>query len=127
MTAGRTPMDRDLRQSPLFLEIERHFHNLHAPAFGRISGAADPAPSPDGRLIAFTGSKLERLEGRAATRVCVVNTAARSWPISTGGQWPISGLRSWPPAATPSCTPIHEAAADGARHLPKWSTVIWAG
>ncbi len=66
-------MDRDLRRTPLFEEIAQHFHGLHSPAFGRISGAADPAPSPDGRFIAFTGSKLEKLEGSPIRRVCLVD------------------------------------------------------
>jgi dipeptidyl aminopeptidase/acylaminoacyl peptidase len=78
-------MDRDLRQTPLYREIERHFHQLHAPAFGRISGAADPMPSPDGRYIAFTGSKLERLEGKPAMRVCVVDTASGVMEEITAG------------------------------------------
>jgi dipeptidyl aminopeptidase/acylaminoacyl peptidase len=78
-------MDRDLRQTALFKEIEDHFHSLYSPAFGRISGAADPAPSPDGRFIAFTGSKLERLEGSPIRRVCLVDTTTGTVEEITGG------------------------------------------
>jgi hypothetical protein len=64
-------MDRDLRSTSLYREIEEHYRRVHAPAFGRISGAADPAPSPDDRRIAFTGSKWERLEGEPTRRICM--------------------------------------------------------
>lgn len=66
-------MEPDLRQTPLYCEIEAHFKAALAPGFGRISGATDPAPSPDGRMIACTGSRLERLDGVPRTRICLVN------------------------------------------------------
>src|SRR5579871_848828 len=65
-------MERDLRQTPLYREIEAHFEAALAPGFGRISGATDLAPSPDGQTIAFTGRKMERLEGLPQTRICLV-------------------------------------------------------
>jgi dipeptidyl aminopeptidase/acylaminoacyl peptidase len=64
-------MDRDLRQAALYQQVEAHFHAALAPAFGRISGAADLAPSPDGREIAFTGSRRRGLEGLPETRICI--------------------------------------------------------
>jgi dipeptidyl aminopeptidase/acylaminoacyl peptidase len=88
-------MDRDLRATPLYREIEEHFRRVLAPAFGRISGVMDPAPSPDGRSVAFTGSKLERLEGLPETRVCVVDLESGDLREITGG-------------------PNHD-------HLPRWS------
>ena len=54
-------MKRDLRDTTLYQQAEQHFRRALEPAFGRISDAADPAPSQDGRRIAFTGSKLEKL------------------------------------------------------------------
>src|SRR5438874_13131347 len=67
-------VERDLRATPLYREIEEHFRRRSEPGFGHVTGATDPAPSPDGRWIAFTGSKLERLEGLPATRVCLADT-----------------------------------------------------
>ena len=64
-------MQRDIRETPLFKEIEEHFRRKLEPGFGRITGADHLAPSPDGRLIAFTGSKMEKLEGTPATRICL--------------------------------------------------------
>ena len=78
-------MERDLRQTPLYREIEEHFQRAYGPAFGRISGAADPAPAPDGRRIAFTGSRLERLEGTPNTRVVVADVASGTFEEVTSG------------------------------------------
>jgi dipeptidyl aminopeptidase/acylaminoacyl peptidase len=66
-------MDRDLRDTPLYKEIEEHFRKALSPAFGRISAGSDPQPSPDGRVVAFTGTRLEKLEGAAQPRICLVD------------------------------------------------------
>jgi dipeptidyl aminopeptidase/acylaminoacyl peptidase len=66
-------MDRDLRETPLYREIEEHFRKALGPAFGRISAGLDPQPSPDGRFVAFTGTRLEKLEGAAQPRICLVD------------------------------------------------------
>jgi dipeptidyl aminopeptidase/acylaminoacyl peptidase len=66
-------MDRDLRETALYKEIEEHFRRALGPAFGRISAGSDPRPSPDGRLVAFTGMRLEKLEGAAQPRICLVD------------------------------------------------------
>jgi dipeptidyl aminopeptidase/acylaminoacyl peptidase len=66
-------MDRDLRETPLFKEIEEHFRKALSPAFGRISAGSDPQSSPDGRFVAFTGTRLEKLEGAAQPRICLID------------------------------------------------------
>jgi len=78
-------MDRDLRQTPLYKDIEEHYRKLLEPAFGRISGAAGLAPAPDGRRIAFTGSKLSKLEGTPDTRVCLVDMETHEVEEITAG------------------------------------------
>jgi dipeptidyl aminopeptidase/acylaminoacyl peptidase len=80
-------MDKDIRETTLYRDVEDHFRRALEPAFGRISGAADPAPSPDGSLIAFTGSRLDRLEGPATgtTRICVASVDERSVEEVTAG------------------------------------------
>jgi dipeptidyl aminopeptidase/acylaminoacyl peptidase len=70
-------MDRDLRETPLYKEIEKHFRKALGPAFGRISAGFDPQPSPDGSLVAFTGTRLEELEGAAQPRICLVDLEDR--------------------------------------------------
>ena len=48
--------ERDLRDQPIYKEIEAYFTKATAPGFGRVSGAVDPQASPDGKGIAFTGT-----------------------------------------------------------------------
>ena len=63
------PMERDLRESTLYGEVEEHFRKIYGPGFGRVTEPSDPRPSPDGRWVAFTGSLWEKLEGGPKTRV----------------------------------------------------------
>jgi dipeptidyl aminopeptidase/acylaminoacyl peptidase len=93
-------MDRDLRETALYKDIEEHYRKLLEPAFGRISGATGLAPSPDGRRIAFTGSKLAKLEGTPDTRVCLVDVDTHEVEEITAGpgndarpQWSPDGTR----------------------------------
>ena len=67
-------MERDLRETPLFIEVEAFFRSVLEPGSGVATPAGDPAPSPDGRSIAFRGERLDRLEGHAVGRICVVGT-----------------------------------------------------
>lgn len=78
-------MERDLRQTPLYHEIEAQFLAGMSPAFGRISDAADLAPSPDGLVLACTGSKMHRLEGVPETRICLVTLATGTLEEITSG------------------------------------------
>jgi dipeptidyl aminopeptidase/acylaminoacyl peptidase len=64
-------MDRDLRETPLYREVEEHFRKSYEPGFGRVTEPADPRPSPNGSWIAFTGSMWEKLEGAPKTRICL--------------------------------------------------------
>ena len=77
--------NRDIRETPLYRDVEAHFRNALEPGFGKITDAADPAPSPDGRFIAFTGSMLEKLEGVPATRVCIADVEAGTMDVVTAG------------------------------------------
>ena len=61
------PMERDLRETPLY-QGRRGVLPVGARARvrARLEPAGDPAPSPDGRWLAFRGERLDRLEGHAA-------------------------------------------------------------
>jgi dipeptidyl aminopeptidase/acylaminoacyl peptidase len=65
-------MERDLRGTPLYQEIEAFFRSVLEPGFGTAEPAGDPVPSPDGRWVAFRGERLERLEGHPEGRICLV-------------------------------------------------------
>ncbi len=67
-------MERDLRESPLYGEVEEHFRKIYEPGFGRVTEPSDPRPSPDGRWVAFTGSLWEKLDGGPKSRICLVAT-----------------------------------------------------
>src|SRR5688500_17125347 len=91
---------RDIRDTPLFKDVEDHFTKLYSPAFNTISGASDPVPSPDGKTIAFTGVRMAKLEGTANVRVCAVDVASGSVDELTSGpnddrspQWSPDGSR----------------------------------
>jgi dipeptidyl aminopeptidase/acylaminoacyl peptidase len=92
-------MDRDLRSSPLYQEVEEHFRKVYEPGFGKVTEASDPRPSPDGRWVAFTGSMWEKLEGTPKSRICLA---------PADGEEPEGGTRQV------SAGPDHDAG-------PRWS------
>src|SRR4051812_1817137 len=67
-------MDRDLRKTPVYRDVETFFKELLEPAFGTIADLSGPRVSPDGTMVACTGSRLDALKGPAGghARVCVV-------------------------------------------------------
>src|SRR5919109_476912 len=85
MNAYPRRMERDLRDTALYREIEGHFRRIHEPSFGRLSGAMDVAPSPDGRLVASPGPSLDRLEGSPSTRIGLVDLDDRRVTEITAG------------------------------------------
>ncbi|MCJ1308831.1 hypothetical protein MMC25_002486 [Agyrium rufum] len=65
---------RDIRESSIYKSVRAYYHHLHAPAFGKVSGAEDPAVSPDGALIAVTGSIRTSLDQPLPdSRICIAN------------------------------------------------------
>jgi dipeptidyl aminopeptidase/acylaminoacyl peptidase len=78
-------VERDIRNTPSWTHMEEHFRAALEPAFGRISGAADPVALPDGRTVVFTGTMLERLEGIPTGRVCAVDINSGRLDVLTGG------------------------------------------
>ena len=89
-------MERDLRSSPLYQEVEEHFRKVYEPGFGKVTEAADPRPSPDGRWVAFTGSIWEKLEGTPKSRICVASAEGGAHRTITAGPEHDSGAR-WSP------------------------------
>ncbi len=62
-------MERDLRDTPLYKDVEDFYRRALGPGFGRTSDVSDPRPSPDGTCIAFRGDQWERLEGHPVGRI----------------------------------------------------------
>ncbi len=67
-------MERDLRATQLYQEVEAFFRSVLEPGFGSAEPAGDPVPAPDGRRIAFRGERLDRLEGHPEGRICVASS-----------------------------------------------------
>jgi dipeptidyl aminopeptidase/acylaminoacyl peptidase len=97
-------MERDLRESTLYGEVEEHFRKIYGPGFGRVTEPSDPRPSPDGQWVAFTGSLWEKLEGGPKTRICLVPLGLEA----SAGDAPAGGAREI------SSGPEHDAG-------PRWS------
>ena len=71
-------MERDLRDTPLYKDVEDFYRRSLGPGFGRTSDVSNPRPSPDGRCIAFRGDQWERLEGHTLGRIGLAATDG-SW------------------------------------------------
>lgn len=78
-------MERDLRETPLYREVERFFLSVLEPGFGQAWPAGDPVPSPDGAEIAFRGERLDQLEGHPAGRICLVGSDGADLRTITDG------------------------------------------
>ncbi len=78
-------MDRDLRDTPLYREIEDHFRRALEPGFGRVSGADHLDVEPGGRRAAFTGGRRAALEGNAIDRICVLDLESGALEEVTAG------------------------------------------
>jgi dipeptidyl aminopeptidase/acylaminoacyl peptidase len=89
-------MQRDLRETPLYQEIEAGFRRLAEPGFGRITGAGDVRSSPDGTSVAFRGSRLDALEGQPSGRICLAAADGSGMRQVTHGPNEDSGPR-WSP------------------------------
>ena len=76
---------RDIRSTPLYKEVSNYFEKQWAPTFGKPSRASDLQVSPDGKLIAFTGSTWEKLEGQPSQRICVLDIGTKKLTTLTHG------------------------------------------
>ncbi|HEY3612524.1 MAG TPA: S9 family peptidase [Gaiellales bacterium] len=89
-------MERDLRETPLYQEIEAAYRRLAEPGFDRITSANDVRASPDGATIAFRGGRLDALEGQAVGRICLAAADGSGMRQVTHGPNEDSGPR-WSP------------------------------
>ncbi|KAL6865467.1 hypothetical protein ACO1O0_001560 [Amphichorda felina] len=106
---------RDIRDSSLFRDLGKHFHDLHSPAFGKISDASDVELSPDGQTVIFTGSIWTKLEGVAQKRICVTEVNTGKTNIITNG--PNNDMQpKWSPDSQ-TIAFISDRASSGIFHL----------
>ncbi|HET6171085.1 MAG TPA: S9 family peptidase [Gaiellales bacterium] len=108
-------MERDLRETPLYQEIEAAYRRLAEPGFGRITHADDVRASPDGSAVAFRGARLDALEGHASGRICLAAADGSGMRQVTHGPNEDSGPR-WSPDGT-TLTFLSDRAAAGSAQL----------
>jgi dipeptidyl aminopeptidase/acylaminoacyl peptidase len=78
-------MERDLRTSPLYRDVETFFTAVLGPGFGSIMDVADPEVSPDDRWVAFRGEVLTKLEGHPRNRICLAAADGSGWRTISAG------------------------------------------
>lgn len=78
-------MEQDLRETPIYREVEAFFRDALEPGFGSFEDVSEPEPSPDGRWIAFAGEVLTGLEGRPHRRIGLAAADGSGWRMITAG------------------------------------------
>lgn len=66
-------MQRDVRATSLWAEVREFYLESQRGQFGRWSAVAEPAASPDGSMVAFTGSGLDSLDEPGWRRVYLLH------------------------------------------------------
>ena len=117
-------MDRDLRQTPVYRDVETFFKELLEPAFGTVSYLSGPRVSPDGTLLACTGARLDALEGPSLgqARVCVAPADGSGLRQLTGGPNDDAGPQWSPDGST--LTFLSDRAAAGRFQLYALETAV---
>jgi dipeptidyl aminopeptidase/acylaminoacyl peptidase len=78
-------LQRDIRETPLYREIEEQIRRLADPVVGELVSGEDPQVSPDGNTVALTGRLLETWDGDPVTRIALVDLASGRIAGSTSG------------------------------------------
>ena len=129
-------MERDLRETPLYQEIEAAYRRLAEPGFGQITAASDVRASPDGRTVAFCGARMDALEGHPNGRICLAAADGSGMRQVTHGPNEDSGPR-WSPdgstlsflsdrreAGTPQLFALESGALGEARQLTEVPGIV---
>src|SRR5262252_4651577 len=84
---------RDIRNEPTFERARRFFELLYAPGEDRVVNAADAAPRPGAREIAFTGFIYDTLDGPPRSVICLADmddgTMRRLTPAGCSDRLPV--------------------------------------
>jgi len=78
-------MQKDIRATELYREIEALYATIRQPGTGQISDAAEIHVSPSGKHVVLSGSILHKLEGVPPTRICQVDLASGDTRVLTFG------------------------------------------
>src|SRR5688572_24921856 len=78
-------MQKDLRQTELYREVEALYRTIRQPGTGQISDAGEIHASPDGRYAVFSGTVMDELNGALPTRIGQVDLTTGSTKVLTFG------------------------------------------
>lgn len=78
-------MDRDIRESNLYREIEALYGTLRRPGTGQISDASEVHVSPNGKHAVYSGALVDGFEGTPPTRICLTELATAETRVLTFG------------------------------------------
>lgn len=78
-------MNRDIRNTELFQQVEAYYRELRQPGTGQICDATEVHVSPQGNRCVFAGTLFDKLEGAPATRVCMTELATGDTRVLTFG------------------------------------------
>ena len=98
-------MERDLRETPLYQEIEAAYRRLAEPGFGRITAASDVRASPDGKRSRSAARGWMRSRGTPDGRICLAGADGSGMRQVTHGPNEDSGPR-WSPDGIDAVLPL---------------------
>lgn len=78
-------MERDIRTTGLYREIQEFCRDVRQPGTKQISDAAQVQASPDGRHVVFAGTVAERIEEEPPTRIALTELATGMTRLLTSG------------------------------------------
>jgi dipeptidyl aminopeptidase/acylaminoacyl peptidase len=78
-------MQKDIRATEVYREVEALYRRLRQPGSGLISDAVDLAVAPDGRHAVFAGTLIDKLEGAASTRLCRIDLVSGEMSVMSFG------------------------------------------
>jgi len=78
-------MPKDMRGTSLFLEAQELFEALRQPGTGQVSDASEVSCAPDGKLVVFCGTLVDKLEGALPTRICRTDLVTGDTRVLTFG------------------------------------------
>ena len=78
-------MQKDIRETALYREVETLCKTLRRPGTGQISDATDIHVSPDGQRAVFAGAIMDKLDGMPPTRIALTELATGETRVLTFG------------------------------------------
>jgi len=78
-------MQRDIRETDRYREVEALYRAILQPGTGQISDAAELHVSADAKCAVFTGTLVDKLEGLPLTRLCRIDLESTDIRVLTFG------------------------------------------